>query len=278
MKVDVLTLFPEMITSYCGESILGIASRSGLIDVRAHNPRDYATDRYKSVDDTSYGGGAGMLLAPAPYYACVQDRLKDWSLGLDVYAPDFTHASERDYEVIITSPRGRVLDQQLAVDLSKRKRLMIICGRYEGFDERIMRLATMQVSLGDFVLTGGELAALAIIDSSARLIQGVLGDDTSSHEESFSRRDYVAEFARLGVTKREAAEFLERVGLKSLDEIGLLKEYPQYTKPAEFHGMRVPEILESGNHKLIYLWRLEQALKLTRERALRHCEEHSDEA
>lgn len=266
MKVDVLTLFPNMITNYVSESILGIASRAGVVDVRSYNPRDYATDKYKSVDDEVYGGGAGMLLSPAPYYACVQDRLKDWGLGLDVYAPGFAHLSERDYEVIITSPRGRVLDQQLAVDLSKRKRLMIVCGRYEGFDERIMRLATMEVSLGNFVLTGGELAALAIIDSTTRLLEGGLGDETSTHEESFSQRDYAVEFARLGVTKRETAEFLERNGLSSLTEIGVLLEYPQYTRPADFHGLKVPQVLESGNHKLIYLWRLEQALKMTRER------------
>ncbi len=266
MQIDVLTLFPAMITDYVSQSILGIASRSGVVGVNTCNPRDYADNKYKSVDDEVYGGGAGMLLSPAPYYACVQDRLNDWGLGLDVYSPKFEHPSERDYEVIITSPRGRVLDQKLAMDLSKRKRMMIICGRYEGFDERIMRLATMEVSLGDFVLTGGELAALTIIDSTTRLLEGGLGDETSAHEESFSQRDYVSEFARLGVTKRETAEFFERNELKSFDDIGVLLEYPQYTRPADFHGMKVPAALESGNHKLIYLWRLEQALKLTRER------------
>ncbi len=268
MLVDVVTLFPEIIDSYVNSSILGIASRAGSINVRSHNPRDKASDKYKSVDDQVYGGGAGMLLSPAPYYACVQDRLRDWGLDLDLYAQDFRHPETRDYEIILSSPRGRHLDQELVSDLAKRPRLMILCGRYEGFDERISRLATMEVSLGDFVLTGGELLALSIIDSTARLLESVLGDRTSIDEESFSQRDYIRELQAFDLSKREIAEFLGRTGLASLEDLSGLRllEYPHYTRPSNFHGMLVPSVLESGNHKLIYLWRLEQSIAETRKR------------
>lgn len=253
MRVDVLTLFPEMITDYCNQSILKIAQQNNLLEVHAHNPRDYSTDKHKAVDDTPYGGGSGMLLGPQPFYDCYED------LGLDL--------QEGNYEVIITAPSGKPYNQAMARELAKKKNLVILCGRYEGFDERIKKLASLEVSMGDYVLTGGELAALTIIDSTSRLIPGVLGDSESSEVESFETKDYLNELKEAGVSKRELEEFLDKVGfdkdkLKSLS----LLEYPQFTRPKEFKGQVVPDVLDSGHHKNILLWRLEQAIKNTQEK------------
>ena len=250
MKIDVLSLFPEMITSYCEASILGIAQDKGLIKVEAHNPRDYTENKHNCVDDLPYGGGPGMVLSPQPFYDCFEAVSKDIDL--------------EQAEVIITAPSGRKFDQELAKELSKKKNLVIFCGRYEGFDERIKSLATMEISLGDYVLTGGELAALTIIDSTTRLLPGVLGDDESSLAESFSIKNYLEEN---NFTKRELEGLLERTGLKKNDLNNLqLLEHPQYTRPPEFKGQKVPEVLQSGDHKKISLWRLEEAIKITRQR------------
>ena len=249
MRIDVLSLFPDMITSYCKASVLGIALEKKLYNLEVHNPRDYTTDKHKRIDDTPYGGGAGMVLQCQPFIDCLET------------IPDYEHAA-----IIVTSPSGKKFDQQLAQELSKKKHLIILCGRYEGFDQRIRDRATMEISVGDYVLTGGELPALTIIDATLRHIQGVLGDETSINEESFSEVNYLAKLEELQVTKRELAEFLEEVGLKSKEElIGLkLLEYPQYTRPVEYDGKRIPEILQQGDHKNIFLWRLKQAIDLTK--------------
>ncbi len=216
MHIDVLTLFPEMFAGVLGESIVKRALEKGLASVTLTNFRDYATDKHRSVDDKPYGGGPGMVLMCEPMFAAVED---------------VTSKGPAVDEVVLLTPQGRKYDQKLATELSTKKRLVLIAGHYEGFDERIRtELATMEVSVGDYVLSGGEIPALVLIDSLIRLLPGVLGDDDSSKEESFSHD---------------------------------LLEYPQYTRPAEFRGMTVPEILLSGNHEKIRQWRHEQAVERT---------------
>lgn len=220
MRFDVLTLFPEMFESYLGQSLLKLAIRNGLVDVQTHNFRDFAEGRHKQVDDKPFGGGPGMLMMCGPVFDCVEHvRQQD----------------SRPGRLIMMSPQGRKLDQPLVEELAQEERLMMMCGRYEGFDDRIREgLQPMEISAGDFICNGGEVPAMLLIDTVIRLIPGVLGDETSSKYDSFS-------------------------------ESGLL-EYPQFTRPREFRGMTVPEILLSGNHEAIAQWRHEQSLKRTKER------------
>ncbi|MHB8124193.1 MAG: tRNA (guanosine(37)-N1)-methyltransferase TrmD [Desulfitobacteriaceae bacterium] len=213
MDFTVLTLFPEMFIPL-QESILKRAQNAGLMSVRLVNFRDYALSKHNNVDDIPYGGGAGMVLKPEPIYAAV--RALPEAVGLR--------------KVILLTPQGRVFRQSMAEEWSKCAEIVLICGHYEGFDERIRELADEEVSLGDFVLTGGELAAMVIIDAITRLIPGVLGEAASSLEDSYSN--------------------------------GLL-EYPQYTRPMEFEGKRVPDILISGHHAHINSWRRKEALRRT---------------
>ncbi|MSM41373.1 MAG: tRNA (guanosine(37)-N1)-methyltransferase TrmD [Geobacter sp.] len=215
MTFDILTLFPGMFAGPLSESIVGRAVNAGLIDIRCHNIRDFATDRHRTVDDAPYGGGAGMVMKVEPLAACIEQ----------------VKAERPGAQVLLTSPRGIPFNQQMARELSCEPGLIIICGRYEGIDERITELyVDREVSLGDFVLTGGELAAMILVDAVARLLPGVLGCGASAHDESFAD--------------------------------GLL-EYPQYTRPPEFRGLAVPEVLLSGNHKEIARWRRRQALLRT---------------
>ncbi len=216
MKVDVLTLFPGMFVGPLDESIIKRARNAGLLDLAIHNLRDYTHDRHKTVDDKPFGGGPGMLLKPEPIFEAVESLANDAT------------------KVILLTPSGRTFNQAIARELAKESRLLFVCGSYEGFDERVREhLADDELSIGDYVLTNGALPAMVIIDAVARLLPGVLGDEGSSHEESFSQ--------------------------------GLL-EYPQYTRPAEFRGWKVPEVLVSGNHAQIAKWRLEQARQRTAER------------
>lgn len=216
MKIDVLTLFPAMFAGPLDESIIKRAREAGLLDLQIHNLRDYTHDRHRTVDDRPFGGGPGMLLKPEPLFEAVENLANEQT------------------RVLLFSPAGRRFDQAFARELSKESRLLLVTGHYEGFDERVReQLVDGEVSIGDFVLTNGALPAMVVIDAVARLLPGVLGDDESSLEESFSR--------------------------------GLL-EYPQYTRPAEFRGLKVPDVLLSGNHAEIAKWRLEQARKRTRER------------
>ena len=215
MKFDILTLFPGMFSGPFSESIIKRAAEDGLIDIRLHDIRDYATDRHKTADDAPYGGGAGMVMKVEPLAACIEA----------------VRAERCNSRVILTTPRGRRFDQSLASELAKEEALLIICGRYEGVDERVRELfVDDEVSIGDFVMTGGELAAMVIVDAVSRLIPGVLGSADSSASDSFSD--------------------------------GLL-EYPHYTRPAEFRGSGVPEVLLSGNHREIARWRRRQALQRT---------------
>jgi tRNA (guanine37-N1)-methyltransferase len=220
MRFDVLTLFPELFHSYLGQSLLKLALQKQLVDVQLWNIRDWATDRHKSVDDTPYGGGPGMLMMCPPVFDCVE------------------HVRQQGTEpgqLVMLTPAGRRLDQTLVEELAGQPRLLLLCGRYEGFDERIAEgLQPLEVSAGDFICNGGEVPAMLLIDCLIRLIPGVLGDETSHKYESFA-------------------------------ESGLL-EYPQYTRPREFRGMTVPDVLLSGNHEAIARWRHEQSLKRTQDR------------
>ena len=220
MRFDVLTLFPELFSRYLGQSILKLAIQRGLVDVQTHNFRDYSTGKHSQVDDKPFGGGPGMLLMCPPVFDCVDS----------VVAED-----DKPAKLIMMSPQGRTLDQSLVEELAQEERLVIMCGRYEGFDDRIREgLQPMEISAGDFICNGGEVPAMLLIDTVIRLIPGVLGDETSSRYDSFSNA-------------------------------GLL-EHPQYTRPREFRGMAVPEILLSGNHEAIAKWQHEQSLKRTAER------------
>ncbi|MEC4677030.1 MAG: tRNA (guanosine(37)-N1)-methyltransferase TrmD [Nitrospirota bacterium] len=219
MKFSVLSIFPEMLAPYLEASILKRAIEKGILEVGIHNPRDYATGRHKVVDDSPYGGGSGMVMKPEPFFRILRTLWPE----------------EDKRKIIMLSPKGRIFNQDIAMELSKEKRdVVLLCGRYEAIDERVGEyLVDDEISIGDYVLTGGELAALVIIDAVTRLIPGVLGDSRSAEEESFSW--------------------------------GLL-DYPHYTRPEEYRGMKVPGVLLSGNHAEINRWRKKQALKLTLER------------
>lgn len=219
LEVEILTLFPRMCEGYLAESILGKAREGGLVAVSVSDIREHAAGKHKVTDDAPYGGGAGMVMKPEP-------------IGEAILA---AKARLPGAKVVLTSPRGRILDQALARELATHGKLVVACGRYEGVDERVMQLVDLEVSLGDFVLTGGELAALAIVDAAARLVPGVLGNEASAGKESFA------------------------------GEGGLL-EHPHYTRPPVWRGMKVPEVLVSGNHEKIERWRRRESLRATRDR------------
>ncbi|MGL5084114.1 MAG: tRNA (guanosine(37)-N1)-methyltransferase TrmD [Clostridium sp.] len=213
MKINILTLFPEMFDIF-NHSIIGKAKEKGLMEIEAVNIRDFSLNKHKKVDDYPYGGGAGMVMTPQPLISAI-NHCKKSNAG----------------KVIFLGPKGKKFNQKLAEDLSKEENLIFICGHYEGIDERVYRHVDMEVSLGDFILTGGEMAAIPVIDSILRLVTGVLGKEESHMDESFSD--------------------------------GLL-EYPQYTRPDEFEGDRVPDILLSGHHEKIRKWRRQQSLVITK--------------
>ncbi|MFA6079056.1 MAG: tRNA (guanosine(37)-N1)-methyltransferase TrmD [Candidatus Omnitrophota bacterium] len=225
MKIDVLTLFPKMFENILGESMLKRAQKKGLAEIVVHNIRDWTTDNHRSADDKPFGGGPGMVMKVEPVYAALED--------LKALKRRGEKDKGKKSKVILLTPQGKTLDQAAARRLSASARLVLICGHYEGIDERIRRLADEEISIGDYILTCGELPALVLIDTVVRLLPGVLGDDESLEFESF--------------------------------ENGLL-EYPQYTRPAEFKGMKVPDIVLSGDHKRIEDWRMREAVKRTEER------------
>ena len=216
MKCDILTIFPEIFGAYLGEGMLKRAREKGLIEITVHNLRHYTEDRHRTVDDYPYGGGSGMVMKPEPFFAAVEAL----------------HPNAEGRRVVMLSPSGRRFDQKMAEELSlERRRLIFICGRYEAVDERVrIGLADDELSVGDYVLTGGELPALVIIDAVSRLIPGVLGDEHSAEVESFSW--------------------------------GIL-DYPHYTRPPVFRELPVPEVLLSGHHKDIQRWRRKEALRRT---------------
>lgn len=214
MKIDILTIFPEMFTGFKASSIIKRAQEKGLVEINIHDIRKYSKDPHKKVDDYGFGPGRGMVLMPQPIFDAVRDIKKE------------------DSKVILMTPQGTPYKQKIAHDLSKEKHLILICGHYEGFDERICSLVDMEISIGDYILTGGEIPALALIDSIGRLIPGVIQKE-SLEQESFNNN---------------------------------LLDYPVYTKPVDFMGMKVPDVLLSGHHENIRKWRLEQQIKKTTSR------------
>ena len=215
MKVDVLTLFPAMFAGPLDESIISRARESGRLELAIHDLRDWTHDRHRTVDDEPYGGGPGMVLKPEPIFEAIEALTNDTT------------------QVVMLTPQGESFGQPKARALSAHEHLLLLCGSYEGFDERIRTRVHHEISIGDYVLTNGALPAMVVIDAVTRLLPGVLGDDASSVEESFSEN--------------------------TLD-------YPQYTRPAEYRGLEVPEVLQNGNHAAIEQWRREQAEQRTRER------------
>lgn len=221
MRFDVLTLFPEMFSGYVGQSLLKRAIDAGIVAVELHNIRDWARGKHKQVDDRPFGGGPGMVLRPEPIVECVE--------AVQAQGDEAGH-------LILLSPQGRRLDQTIVAELARYRRIVLICGRYEGVDQRAIDLLRPdELSIGDYILGGGEVAAMAVIDAVVRLVPGVLGDQQSHQQESFSGKPP-------------------------------LLEYPQYTRPREYRGLRVPEVLVTGNHQEIARWRTEQKLQRTRQR------------
>jgi tRNA (guanine37-N1)-methyltransferase len=221
MRIDVLTLFPEIFSGYLGQSVLKRAIVAGLVGVHVHNIRDCAQGKHRQVDDRPFGGGPGMVLRPEPVVESVEA---------------VRAAGDEPGHLILLTPQGRRLDQRSVAELAEKKRLLMICGRYEGVDHRVIELLQPdEISIGDYVLGGGEVAAMVVIDAVARLIPGVLGDEESNKQDSFSG---------------------ERP----------LLEFPQYTRPREYRGLKVPDVLMTGNHPDIARWREQQQLDRTRER------------
>ncbi|MBX3418811.1 MAG: tRNA (guanosine(37)-N1)-methyltransferase TrmD [Pirellulaceae bacterium] len=221
MRVDILTLFPEIFTGYVGQSLLSKAIERKLVEVHFHDMRNWANDKFRRVDDRPFGGGPGMVLMAEPVVNAIEA---------------VQQMSEPPADAILLTPQGEKLDQRLVEDLAQRPRLLLICGRYEGFDQRILDITKpREISVGDFILNGGEVAAMTIIDSVFRLLPGVLGDESSSIDDSFSSGNRLLEF-------------------------------PQYTRPRVFRGLEVPEVLLNGNHAEIERWRREQSLEKTRRR------------
>jgi tRNA (guanine37-N1)-methyltransferase len=219
MHIDIITIFPKMFDAVLNESIMKRAQKKGLLKIKLHNLRDYTKDKYRKVDDRPYGGGPGMIMGPQAIFNAVK------TLKRKIRDP------KRQARIILLSPQGKKLDQKIAKGLAKHKHLILICGHYEGIDERVREyLVDEEISIGDYVLTGGELPAMILVDCVARLVPGVLGRDSSSVLETF--------------------------------EQGLL-EYPQYTRPANFNNYKVPRILLSGDHARISQWRRKEALRIT---------------
>ena len=224
IRFDIMTLFPALVDTVLSESIIGRARKAGAIEVHAHNIRDYSEDKHRRVDDTPYGGGKGMLMAAPPVYNC-------WEAVVNEIRKDRPEAKPH---VIFMSPKGRLFTQKVAEELSRYDSLVLLCGHYEGIDQRVLdEIVDEELSIGDYVLTGGEIPACIVVDAVARLQDGVLADPECYQNESIAS--------------------------------GLL-EYPQYTRPYEFHGVKVPDVLISGHHANIEKWRRETAEQLTREK------------
>src|SRR6266571_8445545 len=227
MKIDILTLFPEICRVPLNESIMKRARENGIVDLRIHNLRDWTKDKHHIVDDTPFGGGQGMVMKPEPIFAAVEE--------LRGASGDKSTIGNQKSKIILMSPAGRRFNQRIAGELSRESHLIIICGHYEGVDHRVIeRLVDFEISIGDYVLTNGAIAAVVLVDATVRLLPGVLGHELSAEDDSFSP---------------------ERSGL----------EAPQYTRPSEFRGWKVPDVLLSGNHAEIAAWRKKEAMKRTRE-------------
>ena len=247
MLFDVLTIFSKIINDYSAESILGRAQKAGLIKINAHNFREYTLDKHGHVDDRPYGGGPGMVLQIQPIYDCLKNikalqPVIPAKAGTQLFLQrrlDPRLRGDDRTRIIALDPAGKKFDQKMAKKFSKLDRLVLVCGRYEGFDARVYKLCDERISVGDYVLSGGELPALTIIEAVSRLIPGVLGNEESLREETFSE---------LKVHK-------VRKSIKSKEDFQLAAKWPQYSRPENFMGMKVPKVLLSGNHEEIKKWR-----------------------
>jgi tRNA (guanine37-N1)-methyltransferase len=262
MKFDILTIFPDIIYGYAGESILKRAQKAGLIKVRAHNFRDYTKDKQRHVDDNPYGGGPGMVLQIQPIYDCLKSikapmRVIPAKAGIQKGKKLDSHFHGNDkVRIIILDPAGKKFDQRMAEKFSKLDRLVLICGRYEGFDERIYKLADEKISVGDYVLSGGELPALTIVEAVSRLIPGVLGNEESLKEETFGKLKYpITNVKSSPKSKNQKLEIGNLPVRQAGWKLEIAAKWPRYTRPEIFMGMKVPKILLSGNHKKIAEWR-----------------------
>jgi tRNA (guanine37-N1)-methyltransferase len=246
MKIDLLTIFPDFFRGPLDFGILRRARETGLVEVSIHDLREFTRDRHRTVDDRPFGGGEGMVLKPEPIFECIE------KLGIASREARTASTAKARESVILLSAQGRKLDQALAQELSTLDRVVLICGRYEGVDERVSDyLADREISIGDYVLSGGELGAAVIVDTVVRLIPGAVGNDASTKQESFTANAAV---------EREG---IEQEGPSSTCVSGGLLDYPHYTRPAEFRGMTVPEVLVNGNHDEIRRWRRQRALEKT---------------
>lgn len=223
-KFEIITIFPDIFSSYFSESIVSRAQKSGAIEIKIHNLRDFTTDKHKTVDDTPYGGGAGMVMKAEPIYKAIEAiklQIQNYKSQIN---PKSKNLNSKQTRIILFSAKGKKYTQADAVRLSKYENIIMICGRYEGVDERVAEnIADEEISIGDYVLTGGEIPAMVVVDSVTRLLPGVLGNEESAQFESHSEDGYL--------------------------------EHPQYTKPEDFNGWKVPEVLLSGNHEAIRKWR-----------------------
>jgi tRNA (guanine37-N1)-methyltransferase len=232
VKIDIITLFPEICRAPLSESMMKRAQENAIVDLRIHNLRDWTTDKHHVVDDAPFGGGQGMVMKPEPIFAAVEE-LSGGNQKTSNVQRATSNAQSQKPKVILMSPAGRRFDQQMASEISTESHLIVICGHYEGVDHRVVEhLVDLEISIGDYVLTNGAIAAVVLVDAVVRLLPGVLGHEHSAADDSFS---------------------------------GGLLEGPQYTRPAEFRGWKVPDILLSGNHAEIAAWRKEQGLKRTKE-------------
>jgi len=249
MRVDLVTIFPEFFRGPLDFGILRRARQSGLVDVNVHDLRDYTHDKHRTVDDRPFGGGEGMVLKPEPIFECLERLgMTPAQAELERGTPALRARGESKESVILLSAQGRRLDQALAAELAQLDRMVLICGRYEGVDERVSEhLADREVSIGDYVLSGGELGAAVILDVVTRLIPGAVGNEASTRQESFTA----------------GAEEIGDSGPSSTCGSGGLLDYPHYTRPADFRGMTVPEVLVNGNHEEIRRWRRRSALEKT---------------
>ena len=234
MRIDIVTLFPEICRAPLNESMMKRAQEKGIVELRIYNLRDWTTDKHHVVDDAPFGGGQGMVMKPQPIFAAVEDLGRQTpNTQRPTLNVQGSQIENRKSKVILMSPAGRRFDQQLATELSQEPHLIIVCGHYEGVDHRVIEhLIDLEISIGDYVLTNGAITAVVLVDAVVRLLPGVLGHEQSATDDSFATQ---------------------------------LLEAPQYTRPAEFRGWKVPEVLLSGNHAEIAKWRKEQAIKRTRE-------------
>jgi tRNA (guanine37-N1)-methyltransferase len=266
MKIDILTIFPDFFRGPLDYGIVRRAREARLIEIKIHDLREFTKDKHRTVDDRPFGGGEGMVLKPEPIFECVESLRKD---SLEEESPEQIAPREErvrravKQSVILLSAQGQQLNQSLAQDLSESERLVLICGRYEGVDERISEhLADREVSIGDYVLSGGELGAAVIVDTVTRLIPGAVGNEASTRQESFSGQQDAGEGASVPQTgATNASAGLD--GPSSTCASGGLLDYPHYTRPADFRGMTVPEVLVNGNHEEIRRWRRKTALAKT---------------